>query len=510
VSTDPRPGAGRRPRRTRPTVFAAALAAAFCATVAPVSASGPPKAVAPTSAGPASAAAAASTTDVAPAAASAPIPAARLVDAWRAALGADPDLGVSRAARAAGRAQAAQADTLWRPQVGLQGSAGLGRSQTSTDGAVFAAPGFGSAEGASFRTAVDGPSGRIALSARQPVWNPERSAQARQLRLTGDAAELEWLAAEQDAMLRVAERWLEVSSAMEALRVVQRQQVAVDRTLAETTTRYRIGDAPVTGTHEARARAAAVRAQVIAAETELELRRTALADVTGLPRGTEPTRLPAGDDAEPIGPLDRWLDEAAGRNPGIRLQHAAGEIARQEAARTERNAQASLELVAQAAAERITGNGDHGPAAAGATQGLVGIQFSLPLYTGGALEARREAALRRVELADAELERARRRVAAQVRSAWLGLSAAAGRITALEQARIASEARLGATRTGHRLGERTTVDLLDAENELAQVELSLARARTARLLDRLRLDALAGRLDESRLARIDAMTEPPR
>lgn len=495
MSTAHRPRAARRARRPRCAALAAILVSALGSAVAPTTVLGrePPGAVSPPGA-----------------AATAEAPATGLVGAWRAARGADPDLGVSRAARASGLAQAAQADTLWRPLVGLQASGGLGSSRTSTDGAVFAAPGFGTADGASFRTAADGPSGRIALSARQPVWNPERSAQARQLRLAGESAELAWSAAEQEAMLRVAERWLEVASALEALRVAQRQQRAVDRTLEETSARYRIGDAPVTGTHEARARAAAARAQVIAADTELELRRTALTDATGLPRGVEPVRVPTGDDAEPIGTLAGWLDEAAARNAGIRLQRTAVEVARQQAARTERNAQASVDLVAEAVTERITGSGDAGPAAAGATQALVGIRISVPLYTGGAQEARRETALRRVELADAELERTRRQVASRVRSAWLGLSAAAERIAALEQARVASEARLASTRTGHRLGERTTVDLLDAENELAQVELSLARARIARLLDRLRLDALAGRIDEARLARIDAMTEAAR
>jgi outer membrane protein len=81
---------------------------------------------------------------------------------------------------------------------------------------------------------------------------------------------------------------------------------------------------------------------------------------------------------------------------------------------------------------------------------------------------------------------------------------------ALEQSRIASEARLQTTRTGLEVGDRTTLDVLNAQNDLAQAELSLAQARIARLLDGLRLAALAGQLDEARLARVDARLDAAR
>ncbi|MFM1988383.1 MAG: hypothetical protein RJA99_1340 [Pseudomonadota bacterium] len=436
-----------------------------------------------------------------------------LVDAWRAARDADPDLRVAQAARAVGEARAAQARSLWAPQVGLSVSAGLGRSESSVDGARFSAAPFGTIDGAAFRTSVDGPSGRLAVAARQPVWSGERRAQSRQLELAGELAGLEARAAEQDAMLRTAQRWFEVAVAEQALRVAQRQQGAVDRSLAEATDRWRIGDAPVVGTHEARARAEAVRAQVIAARTELALRRAALAESTG--RGADADTLRPGvpqaadvpADA-PLEPLERWLERAADGNAGLGALALAVELARQDVAKLERGAQASVDLIAQAARDRIVGSGEFGGASAGATQALVGVQLNVPLWTGGAREARRDEALRQVGKAEAELDRARLRVVREVRAAWLQLDASAGRVTALEQARTASAARLASTRTGHEVGDRTTLDVLNAENDFAQSELALAQARVARLVDRLRLAALAGSLDEARLAEADARLGP--
>lgn len=443
----------------------------------------------------------------------APARAAGLVDAWRAARDADPDLRVAQAARAAGEARATQSRSLWAPQVGLSASAGLGRSETSVDGARFSATSYGTIDGAAFRTSVDGPSGRLAVAARQPVWSGERRAQSRQLELAGELAGLEARVAEQDAMLRVAQRWFEVSVAEEALRVASRQQRAVDRALAEATDRWRVGDAPVLGTHEARARAEAVRAQVIAARTELAVRREALAESTG--RRADDDRLrpgapAAGGTAEDtaLEPLERWLERATEGNAGLRVLGLAVEIARADVAKLERGAQASVDLVAQAAHDRTVGNGAFGGASAGATQALVGVQLNVPLWTGGAREARRDEALHLLDKAAAELDRARLRLAREVRAAWLSIDASRGRIAALEQARTASASRLASTRTGQEVGDRTTLDVLNAENDLAQAELALAQARVARVVDRLRLAALAGALDEARLAQADARLGP--
>jgi len=442
-----------------------------------------------------------------------PVPAQAqgLVDAWRAALRADPDLAVSRAARGAGAARGAQAATLWQPQVSVSALGGIGRSQSATDGAYFGAPGFGTADDASFRTSVDGASGRIALQARQPLWSGARTAQARQLTGSAEAAEHAWRAAEQAAMLRVATHWVEVSLAMRTLEVAARQQTAVDQALSEATDRWRIGDAPVVGNHEARARAEAVRAQTIAARTGLAMREAALADLTGRPIGAlRPGAVTAGDkDALPH-TLQHWLDAAARGNAELQALDAALRVARAEADTHARGAQASVDMVASASRERIGGTGDYGPASSASTQGLVGLQISVPLWTGGQREARHEEAMRLADRADAELDRARRRIALEVRAAWLGLEAGSQRVVALEQSRIASEARLQTTRTGLEVGDRTTLDVLNAQNDLAQAELSLAQARIARLLDGLRLAALAGQLDEARLARVGARLDAAR
>ena len=137
---------------------------------------------------------------------------------------------------------------------------------------------------------------------------------------------------------------------------------------------------------------------------------------------------------------------------------------------------------------------------------MIGLQFNVPLYTGGYRSARLDEALRLEEKARAEVEQARQQMAQQTRSAWLGLQTGQARLNALSEAVKASQARLDATQLGRQVGDRTTLDLLNAQNDAAGAELAMAQLRTSLTLARLRLLALTGQLDERALhaATVDA------
>lgn len=437
--------------------------------------------------------------------AAAPVSAADLVQAWRAAQQHDPEFAAARAAHQAGAAQRRQAGALWRPSVSLSAGAGLASNDSATRGASFSAPGMGSSRDVSFDTSVNnGTSQRWALSARQPLVSGERSAQSRQLEMAADIADIEWGNANQALMLRVAERYFDVVLAADTVRVLQRQQAAVERALVETRERFQLGDVKVTDTHEAAARADAVKAQVLAAEADLQVKQAAMSDLTGLAPGQLPLRQPLDAPPPAPGSLDQWLAKAQARNPNLQARVAGIAVARAEAAKYSVQASPTLDLVLQLGRNRLSGNGDFGAASNTSNERMVGVQLTIPLYSGGYRSARQDQALSLADQADADASRTRQQVALQVRSLWLGLTVGAGRVQALAASAQASRARLDATRLGNEVGDRTTLDLLNAENDAANAELVLLQARIGLLLDRLRLAALAGELDQAQLQAVNA------
>lgn len=440
----------------------------------------------------------------------APAAATDLIDAWRAAQQHDLDFAVSRAAQQSGEARRGQAGALWRPNVLLSGTAGVAGSDTAVNGAQFSAPGFGTSEGVAFNTSVNrGTLGRWALSASLPLISRERDAQGKQLVLSADVADLEWQEAQQTLMLTTAQRYFDVVLAADALRVLRQQQVAVNSALTETQDRFRLGDVPVTDTHEAAARAEAITAQGLALETDLQLKQAVFTDATGL----QPNRvqwMAPGADSTPASTqaLEFWVSESGSRNFMLRMQLAAVEVATQEAAKSCGALSPSLDLVAQVGRERLSGSGDYGHASNSSGNRMIGLQLSVPLYTGGMRGAREQEALRGIDKARAQAARTRQQVVQQTRTAWLGLTVGVGRIAALSQALLSTRSRLDATRLGRQVGDRTTLDLLNAENDAASAELTLLQARVEFLMNRLRLAAVAGRLDEAWLQSVNATLQP--
>lgn len=438
--------------------------------------------------------------------ASAGVAAQDLLGAWRAAAERDHRLAVARAEHGASQALREQADALWRPQVGLTLGVGAGTSETAMRGARFAAPGMGQVDEARFATSVaPGAVTRLAVIAQQPLINAGRQAQQAQLQVAADMGDIAWHAAQTELMLVTAERYFALAVAEERVRVTARQAASVARARAQAHDRYQIGSSPVTDTHEADAALAGVQAREAAAAFEASVRRQQLAGSTGIMHPS--AQLPARE-LMPVEGLDIWAQRSQDANPRLRLLTQAVTVAEHKLRQHGVAGRATLDLVAQAGHDRIAGSGDFGSARNRELNGMVGVQLTIPLSTGGMREAQEREAARRLDKARAELDLAREEVGQQVRAAWLGLQTGGTRIAALAEGLKAGWARLDATRLGHEVGDRTLLDVLNAQSDHAEAELALAQARSEQLLTYLRLAALADRLDETLLAQVNATLAP--
>ncbi len=432
-----------------------------------------------------------------------------LLEAWQAASAHDPEVAISQAARAAGAARRLQSSALWRPSVRVEGGVALMGANSETAGAHFSAPGLAASNGVAFNTSVkNGTSTNFTFSARKPLFNRELSAQSRQLNIAADAAELEWQSARQELIVHTAQRYFDVILAARKLELLAQQQRAVDKALVEARDRFALGDTPITDTHEASARAMALQAQFLAAQSELQIVQTALADATGLASAIlQPLSADAVVDTTDLAPLSHWQALALDKNPLLRMQLANVQAVQEEARKFSAAGGTTLDLVAQAGQQRLSGNGDFGAASNSLRQQSIGVQLTIPLYTGGYRDARQEEALRLEDKGLAEVERTRQQIGQQTQMAWLGLRAGSARVTALAESLKATRARLDATRLGRQVGDRTTLDLLNAENDASASELALLQARVDLLLNQLRLYALAGELEESRLLPLNAQLQ---
>ena len=432
-----------------------------------------------------------------------------LLQTWEQARQHDPQMQVVQATRSSVQVYEAQAQSLWRPVVMGSATVGAMSSETRTTGAQFAV-GIQPPMPGSFATSASAAlSTRWSLQAKQPLYSPERQAQQAQLQQAAGVAEWRADLAQQQFMLLTVQRYFNVLLAERQLQVLKSQHVAVQRSLTEAQDRFAIGDLPVTDTHEAAARASGLQAQWLAAHSELQMARQVLAESTRLPTETlKPLTPKPAESAAASPPLDQVLAQVSEANTGLRLKKAQWDVARHEVKKHQARGGITLDLVAQAGRDRLSGDGDFGPASNTQSQQMVGLSLSVPLYTGGYRSAKLQEAVSTQAQAEAEYELALQQTQQQARSVWLALQTGPARLSALQAAWKASTARLDATRLGRQVGDRTTLDLLQAQNDAAQSELAWLRAQTELLQTRLQLDALTGSLSVQSLQGLNAQLAP--
>jgi outer membrane protein len=172
---------------------------------------------------------------------------------------------------------------------------------------------------------------------------------------------------------------------------------------------------------------------------------------------------------------EQWVTEAVQQHPAIRaLQHALDASAKAIASQWANHLpQLSLQMSGTYAKNGGFDNRQLDPY----TVGTVGLQFNLPLYSGGSIKAGEREALARFDITKYKLLEKHREIERETRTAYMSAQTGYARIasTARElEARV--KARDGQQR-GYELGASTIVALLESKKNLLKSRVGHAKAR---------------------------------
>jgi outer membrane protein len=138
------------------------------------------------------------------------------------------------------------------------------------------------------------------------------------------------------------------------------------------------------------------------------------------------------------------------------------------------------------------------------TTDSIGVQVTVPIYSGGATSSRVRQRVYLHRAARERLERANRETERAARDAYLGVLSEISRVRALKQALESGRTALQATEAGFEVGTRTTVDVLDARRRLFEAQTNYSRSRYDYILNVLQLQLATGTLDRADLEQINA------
>ena len=413
-----------------------------------------------------------------------------LAQAWQDALANDSRLASARAQLDATRERVPQARSQLLPAIGA--SAGVNR--------IHADPNIGSSQ--------DFTSRAYAIQLSMPLLGLPEKEVLEQSRLAATAAEAAYTLAQQDLILRLARTYFDVLSAQDSLETIQAQKRAIAEQLESARRNFEVGTATITDQQEAQARFDLADAQEIAARNTLEVQRALLTQLIGRPVDTL-DRLRADVHLQAPAPQNEndWVRQAIDASPAVRQQQLNVEIARREIDRRRYTRYPSVDLVGS-----IARNENAAMSAVGLRTNTtsVGVQLSIPLYTGGGIEAGMREAAALFERSRFDLQTTQRDIEQATRQAWLGVNSTLAQVEALKAAQRSSQLALESNLLGYQVGVRINIDVLNAQQQLFSTERDLARARYDVIVNGLTLKSAAGILGEEDVTAVNTLlTDDP-
>ncbi len=415
----------------------------------------------------------------------APLQAADLLDYYRDAQAQDAAYASAKAAYEAAKEKIPQAESANNLQAKLAGSLARVNQRTATVGTRidnFNAYGY-------------------TLTLGKSLYNTQNNLQIDQAKLGVTQVEAQYKLTEMDLAQRVAQAYFDVLLAQDNVALSGAQKKAIAEQLAQAKRNFEVGTATIVDSQDAQARFDLASAKEIADANDLEVKRQAFVLLTGktpqeLALLKENIQLPLPSPNN----MDEWVGTAEKQNLQIAIQRTSVAIARKQVDVAKAAYGPTLDLFGS--------YGDNGTGAnladgRGIKDARVGVQLAVPLYTGGLNQSRVREALLNEEKLKFDVENTRRLVGQSARQAFLGVTSGVAQVKALEQSLASTELALKSTVLGREVGVRTSVDVLNAQQQVFQTRRDLFSARYNVILNELRLKQASGVLTEADLAEVN-------
>ncbi|MDJ0750896.1 MAG: TolC family outer membrane protein [Woeseiaceae bacterium] len=438
--------------------------------------------------------------------------AASLLEIYQQALQSDPQIHEAEARRLAALEARPQARSAYLPQLSLTGDYEV----TENSGPTLFQPDLTQPRILADRTGEDDVV-RWGVVLQQTIFRWDSIVNLKRADKQVARAEALREAAQQDLIIRVAQRYFDVLAAEDRLRSIHADRQAIARQLEQAKQRFEVGLIAITDVQESQAAFDQSVANEIGAKRSLATAREFLREITGeyvsnlsAPKEDFPLKNPDQSERD-------WVDLSLNQNLSLVASRLDEKLARDEISFRRNGHYPSLELTARMSETDTdsTTTFDFIDPATGQPTSLeftdsltndfdgVFLQFNMPLFAGGGTSSRVREAVYLHRAAREQLQRVTRETERQARDAYLGVLSEKSRVQALDQAVASSRTALEATEAGFEVGTRTIVDVLNSQFALYAAITNYEQSRYDYILNVLRLRQAAGTLQIQDLEDID-------
>ena len=403
----------------------------------------------------------------------------------------NPQLNSQRASVRATDETVPQALSGYRPRVSLTANAGEQYldNLTRTSGASISPATYAKTSG---NVALQQYGGTITQTLLNGFGTASRTRQAEQL---VSAARETLRLTEQTVLLNAATAYMNLIRDAAILQLQRSNVEVLQEQLRQTRDRFAAGEVTRTDVAQSESRLASARATMLTAESNYVTSKSTYRQVIGVDPGT----LAPASPVDRLSPqtLEAGVLEARARHPSVTTAMFNVDAAVFQVKIAESSLYPVLNLVGSA--QQTFGS----PSALASVQSFAGSvvgQLTIPVYQGGTEYATIRQAKETLGQRRIDLDTARDQSQQTLTQSWGQLEAAKAQIQATTTQVNAAEIALNGVREEARVGQRTTLDVLNAQQELVNARVSLVTAQRDRVVASYTLLAAAGRLSPQVLA----------
>ncbi len=396
----------------------------------------------------------------------------------------NPSLDAQRAAVRATDENVPRALSGYRPTVSASGTIGAnyatGRTTSSLTGTE-----------SNFRQNLF--PGSVGLSATQNLFNGFRTANSvRQAESQVFGARETLRNTEQSTLFNGAQSYMNVLRDTAILDLQRNNVEVLEEQLRQTRDRFNVGEVTRTDVAQAESRLAASRSQVSVAEGNLQSSIAIYRQVVGV----EPRQLAPGRPVDRLVPrtLAAAVQIGLEEHPAVISALHAVDVAELQVKVTEGELAPTVNIIGQ-----LNQGFDSNFRGDQTTSAAIGGQISVPIYTGGELYARVRQSKETAGQRRIEAEATRDQVRAAVISSWGQLESSKANVQAAQAQVAAAEVALTGVREEARVGQRTTLDVLNQQQELLNARVNLITAQRDRVVASFSVVQSIGRLSAQSL-----------
>jgi outer membrane protein len=381
-------------------------------------------------------------------------------------------------------------------------TAGLAVSAARDNSTTPEPPSSGSTSQTVKTTSVGG-----TVTASQSIFNRQNDLAIDVAAKAEEVARSQLAQADQDLIVRVAQAYFNVLAAADALTSVQGNSKSIGEQLASAKRNFEVGNATITDTREAEARADLARSKQIAAENDLLVAKVTLDQLVGR-NGVVPHPLILPAVLPPVMPSQAsdWVTLAESDSQALKQARIGLEAAEITTAKARAGHLPTLGAQAVLTRGRLHNDiGGLGTYSGPNRDASIGVTLNVPIFSGFLIQNQVNEASALERKARTDADGVHNNVVLGTRTAFVGALTNAAQVKALEAAEASSKLALDATLLGYKVGVKVNLDVLNAQSQLYDTQTQAAGARYQYLLSTLKLRQAAGNLGSNDLLPIDAL-----